>query len=230
MAAVADTGAFLSELFRAAVAAADPDEAIKANLPQQPKGRTVVVGAGKASLAMARAFDILWEGSLEGVVVTKRGTGASCGRIEVVEASHPVLDGANLEASGRLLQAVSGLTADDLVVALITGGGSSLLALPSDSLTLDDEIAVAKTLLSSGAPIAAMNTVRTQLSKIKGGRPAIAAYPAKVVTLIVSDIPRDDPDLVASGPTVPSRSTPLDALHVIERHGMAFPEHIIRYL
>ncbi len=108
MAAVADTGAFLSELFRAAVAAADPDEAIKANLPQQPKGCTVVVGAGKASLAMARAFDTLWEGSLEGVVVTKRGTGASCGRIEVVEASHPVLDGASLEVSGRLLQAVSG--------------------------------------------------------------------------------------------------------------------------
>ncbi len=230
MAAVPDTRAFLSDLFRAAVAAADPYEAIKANLPQQPKGRTVVVGAGKASVAMARAFDDLWKGSLEGVVVTKHGTRASCGRIEVIEASHPVLDGASLEASRRLLHAVSCLSQDDLVAALISGGGSSLLALPSDGLTLDDEIAVARTLLSSGAPISAMNTVRTQVSKIKGGRLAIAAYPAKVVTLIVSDIPGDDPVLVASGPTVLSRSTPQDALRVIERYGMALPGHVIRHI
>ncbi|MGR9146471.1 DUF4147 domain-containing protein (plasmid) [Rhizobium leguminosarum] len=230
MAAVRDTRAFLSDLFRAAVAAADPYEAIKANLPQQPKGRTVVVGAGKASVEMARAFDALWKGSLEGVVVTKHGTWASCGRIEVLEASHPVPDGASLEASRRLLHAVSRLSQDDLVVALISGGGSSLLALPSDGLTLDDEIAVARMLLSSGAPISAMNTVRTQLSKIKGGSLAIAAYPAKVVTLIVSDIPGDDPELVASGPTVLSRSTPQDALRVIERYGMALPGHVIRHI
>ncbi|WP_182566135.1 glycerate kinase type-2 family protein [Rhizobium leguminosarum] len=230
MAAVPDTRAFLSDLFRAAVAAADPYEAIKANLPQQPKGRTVVVGAGKASVEMARAFDALWKGSLEGVVVTKHGTWASCGRIEVLEASHPVPDGASLEASRRLLHAVSRLSQDDLVVALISGGGSSLLALPSDGLTLDDEIAVARTLLSSGAPISVMNTVRTQVSKIKGGSLAIAAYPAKVVTLIVSDIPGDDPVLVASGPTVLSRSTPQDALRVIERYGMALPGHVIRHI
>ncbi|MBY3473688.1 glycerate kinase [Rhizobium laguerreae] len=230
MAIVPDTRAFLSELFCAAVAAADPYEAIRANLPQQPKGRTVVVGAGKASVAMARAFDSLWKGPLEGVVVTKHRTGASCGRIEVVEAGHPVPDAASVEASSRLLDAVSDLSEDDLVVALISGGGSSLLALPSDGLTLDDEIAVAKALLASGAPISAMNTVRTQLSKIKGGRLAIAAYPAKVVTLIVSDIPGDDPVLVASGPTVLSRSTPQDALGVIERYRLALPGHVIRHL
>lgn len=230
MPALPDNRAFLSELFRAAVAAADPYEAIKANLPQQPKGRTVVVGAGKASVAMARAFDALWKGPLNGIIVTRHGTGASCGPIEVIEAAHPVPDEASLIASRRLLDAVSNLTGDDLVVALISGGGSSLLAFPPDSLTLDDEIAVAKTLLSSGAPISAMNIVRTQLSKIKGGRLAIAAYPAKVVTLIVSDIPGDDPVLVASGPTVLSRSTPEEALAVIERYGMALPGHIIRHL
>lgn len=230
MAAVPDARAFLSDLFRAAVAAADPYEGIKANLPREPKGRTVVVGAGKASVEMTRAFVALWEGPLKGVVVTKHGTRASCDLIEVVEASHPVPDEASLEASRRLLDGVSGLSEDDLVVALISGGGSSLLALPSDGLTLDDEIAVARTLLSSGAPIAAMNNVRTQLSKIKGGRLAIAAYPAKVVTLIVSDIPGDDPVLVASGPTVLSRSTPEDALAVIERYGMELPGNVVRYL
>lgn len=230
MAAVPDARAFLSDLFRAAAAAADPYEGIKANLPREPKGRTVVVGAGKASVEMTRAFVALWEGPLKGVVVTKHGTRASCDLIEVVEASHPVPDEASLEASRRLLDGVSGLSEDDLVVALISGGGSSLLALPSDGLTLDDEIAVARTLLSSGAPIAAMNNVRTQLSKIKGGRLAIAAYPAKVVTLIVSDIPGDDPVLVASGPTVLSRSTPEDALAVIERYGMELPGNVVRYL
>jgi len=230
MGAVADTRVFLSELFRAAVAAADPYEAIKANLPREPKGRTVVIGAGKASVEMARAFDALWKGSLGGVVVTKHGTRSSSSRIEVIEAAHPVPDEASFVASRRLLDAVSDLTEDDLVVALISGGGSSLLALPCEGLTLDDEIAVAKMLLSSGAPISAMNTVRTQLSRIKGGRLAIAAYPAKVVTLIVSDIPGDDPVLVASGPTVLSRSTPQDALRVIDRYGMALPDHVIRHL
>lgn len=230
MGGVTDARAFLSGLFRAAVAAADPYEAIRASLPQRPKGRTVVVGAGKASVAMASAFNALWKGPLEGVVVTKNGTRASCGRIEVIEASHPVPDETSLEASKRSLDAVSDLTEDDLVVALISGGGSSLLALPSDGLTLDDEISVAKTLLSSGAPISAMNTVRTQLSKIKGGHLAIAAYPAKVVTLVVSDIPGDDPVLVASGPTALSGSTPQDALRVIERYGIELPHHIIRHL
>jgi hydroxypyruvate reductase len=230
MATVPDTRAFLSELFRAAVAAADPYEAIKVNLPQKPRGRTVVVGAGKASVEMARAFDALWKGPLDGAVVTKHGARSSCGRIEAIEASHPVPDEAVVEASRRLLHAVSGLSQDDLVVALISGGGSSLLALPPDGLTPDDEIAVARTLLSSGAPISAMNIVRTRLSKIKGGRLAIAAYPANVVTLIVSDIPGDDPVLVASGPTVLSRSTPQAALRVIERYGMALPGHVIRHI
>jgi hydroxypyruvate reductase len=188
------------------------------------------VGAGKASVAMAQAFDALWKGPLEGIIVTRHGTEASCGRIEVIEAAHPVPDEASLIASGRLLDAVSNLTEDDLVVALISGGGSSLLAFPPDSLTLDDEIAVAKMLLSSGAPISAMNIVRTQLSKIKGGRLAIAASPAKVVTLIVSDIPGDDPVLVASGPTVLARSTPQEALSMIGRYGMELPGNVIRYL
>ena len=221
---------FLTSLFAAAVAAADPYEAIRASLPVRPKGRTIVIGAGKASGEMARAFEALWDGPLEGIVVTRRGSHAPCNRIEIIEASHPVPDVASLMASRRLMETVSGLTEDDLVVALISGGGSSLLALPQDGLTLDDEIAVAEVLLASGAPISAMNVVRTQLSAIKGGRLALAAYPAKVVTLIVSDIPGDDPGLVASGPTVANRALPADALQIIERHRLRLPARVMDFL
>lgn len=222
--------AFLISLFDAAVTAADPAKVIAAHLPPRPKGRTVVIGAGKGSAQMARALESHWEGPLSGVVVTRYGFGVACDRIEIIEASHPVPDQAGLLASRRLFEAVSGLTADDLVIALISGGGSALLPAPPKGMSLADEIAVNKALLASGAPISAMNAVRKHLSTIKGGRLAAAAYPARVVSLIVSDIPGDDPALVASGPTVPDKSTRHDALRTIERYGLSFPEPAMRYL
>ena len=202
--AALDPKAFLTSVFDAAVAAADPERTIRAHLPEKPKGRTVIVGAGKGAAQMAAAFEKAWDGPLEGLVVTRYGYGAPTTRIEVVEAAHPVPDENGLEASRRLLDAVSGLTEDDLVVALVCGGGSALLPSPAEGLTLADEIAVNEALLASGAPISAMNTIRKHVSTIKGGRLAAAAWPARVVSLVVSDIPGDDPALVASGPTVPS--------------------------
>ena len=194
--------ALFCAMFDAAVAAADPARVIGDFLPTRPKGRTLVIGAGKASAQMAAAFEAAWDGPLEGVVVTRYGYGAPCGRIEVLEAAHPVPDEAGLEAARRLRAAVDGLTADDLVVALVSGGGSALLPSPPPGMDLADEIAVNEALLASGAPISAMNTVRKHLSTIQGGLLALAAHPARVVSLIVSDIPGDDPALVASGPTV----------------------------
>ncbi len=193
-----DPRKFLTSVFDAAVAAADPERTIRSHLPARPKGRTVVVGAGKGAAQMAAAFEKAWEGPLEGLVVTRYGYAAPTKRLEVIEAAHPVPDAAGLQASRRLLEAVSGLTGDDLVVALICGGGSALLPSPAPGLTLADEIAVNEALLASGAPISAMNTIRKHVSTIKGGRLAAAAWPAKVVSLVVSDIPGDDPALVAS--------------------------------
>jgi len=231
---IADPKAFLTSLFNASVSAADPEHVIAANLPPKPKGRTVVIGAGKGSAQMARAFERAWEkagnGPLEGVVVTRYGFGTACRDIEIIEASHPVPDEAGLVASKRLLAAVSDLTADDLVVALISGGGSALLPSPPDGLTLEDEIAVNKALLASGAPISAMNAVRKHLSTIKGGRLAAAAHPAKVVSLVVSDIPGDNPAFVASGPTVPDTTSREDALKVVERYRLPLPEAALRHL
>lgn len=225
-----DPRAFLTALFDAAVAAADPDRAIASALPQPPKGRTVVVGAGKGSAQMAQALERHWDGPLEGVVVTRYGFGAECNAIEIIEASHPVPDEAGLVASERLLDAVSGMTSDDLVIALISGGGSALLPAPVGDLTLDDEIALNKALLSSGAPISAMNTIRKCVSRIKGGRLAAAAHPARVASLIVSDIPGDDPSHVASGPTVPGDGTRQDALAAIEQHRIEVPQRVLAYL
>jgi len=219
-----------TELFQIAVSAADPARGIAANLPPRPKGRTIVIGAGKASSQMARAFEGLWEGPLEGVVVTRYGYAVACERIEVLEAAHPVPDAAGLEASRRLLEAVSGLKADALVVALISGGGSALLPAPPGGLTLADEIAVHRALLESGAPIGAMNCVRKHLSLIKGGRLAAAAHPARVVSLVVSDVPGDDPALVASGPTIPDVSTRQEALALVEAWRMALPEVALMHL
>ncbi|PYE88732.1 glycerate kinase type-2 family protein [Phyllobacterium leguminum] len=231
---ITDSKAFLASLFSAAVAAADPERVIAANLPLRPKGRTIVIGAGKGSAQMARAFERAWEragnGPLEGVVVTRYGYGAECRDIEIIEAAHPVPDEAGLAAAKRLVDAVSGLTADDLVVALISGGGSALLPAPPDGMTLEDEIAVNRLLLASGAPISAMNIVRKHLSTIKGGRLAAAAHPAKVVSLIVSDIPGDNPAFVASGPTVPDATSREDALKVIERYRLQLPEAALRHL
>jgi len=225
-----DAKAFLVSLFDAAVAAADPEITIRDHLPARPTGRTIVVGAGKGAAQMAAAFEKAWDGPLEGTVVTRYGYAAPCERIEVIEAAHPVPDQAGLAAARRLIERVSGLTADDLVVALVCGGGSALLPAPAGSLTLDDEIAVNRALLASGAPIAAMNAVRKHVSAIKGGRLAAAAYPARVVSLVVSDIPGDDPALVASGPTVPDATTRADALAIVAAYSMKLPAAVMAHL
>ncbi|MEK1931589.1 MAG: glycerate kinase [Pararhizobium sp.] len=230
MPAIADPKALLKTLFDAAVAAADPARVLAANLPERPKGKTVVVGAGKGAAQMAQVFERLWDGPLSGAIVTRYGYGAPCERIEVLEASHPLPDESGLRASQRLMQEASGLTEDDLVVALICGGGSALLPMPAAGLTLQDEIAVNRALLASGAPISAMNAVRKHVSLIKGGRLAAAAHPAKVVSLVVSDIPGDDPALVASGPTIPDGSTREDALRYIERYRLELPQKAMDFI
>ncbi|MDG4882384.1 glycerate kinase [Mesorhizobium sp. WSM4884] len=225
-----DPKTFLTAIFNAAVAAADPERTIRNHLPAKPKGRTIVIGAGKGSAQMAAAFEKVWDGSIDGLVVTRYGYGARCERIEIIEAAHPVPDAAGLEASRRLLEKVRGLTPDDLVVALISGGGSALLPSPAPGLTLADEIAVNEALLASGAPIAAMNTIRKHVSTIKGGRLAAAAHPAKVVSLVVSDIPGDNPALVASGPTVPDSGSREDALAAIAAYNMRFPASVMAHI
>lgn len=222
--------ALFTALFEAAVAAADPRKVISRFLPPRPKGRMIVIGAGKGSAQMARAFEEAWDGPLEGVIVTRYGYGVPCRHVEVIEAAHPVPDEAGLRASQRLFEAVRGLTPDDLVVALISGGGSALLPAPPEHMTLADEIAVNEALLACGAPISAMNTVRKHLSAIKGGRLAAAAHPAKVVTLVVSDIPGDNPAHVASGPTVPDDATREDAQRIVETWGLKLPDAAMRHL
>lgn len=225
-----DPKTFLTSIFNAAVAAADPEKTIRNHLPAKPKGRTIVIGAGKGSAQMAAAFEKVWDGPIDGLVVTRYGYGAKSERIEIIEAAHPVPDAAGLEASRRLLEKVRGLSADDLVVALISGGGSALLPSPAPGLTLADEIAVNEALLASGAPIAAMNTIRKHISTIKGGRLAGAAHPARVVSLVVSDIPGDNPALVASGPTVPDTGSRADALASIAAYGMSLPDAVMAHI
>ena len=225
-----DAKALFVAMFDGAVRAADPARTMGDVLPARPKGRTIVVGAGKGSAQMAQAFERAWDGPLSGLVVTRYGYAAPCERIEVVEAAHPVPDEAGLRGARRLFETVAGLSADDLVVALISGGGSALLPAPAGALTLDDEIAVNRALLASGAPIAAMNTVRKHVSCIKGGRLAAAAHPARVVSLIVSDIPGDQPSLVSSGPTIADASTRGDALAIVEAYGMHLPDAVMRHL
>ena len=228
--ALNDPRGFLTDLFYAAVAAADPARALAAHLPERPKGRTIVVGAGKGAAQLAAAFEDIWDAPIEGTVVTRYGYACSTRQVEVLEASHPVPDANGLAASERLLSAVAGLTEDDLVVALVCGGGSALLPAPPDGLTLADEIAVNEALLASGAPIGDMNTVRKHLSRIKGGRLAAAAAPARVASLVVSDIPGDDPALVASGPTVPNAATRADALTIVDRFGMKLPDAVLAHI
>jgi hydroxypyruvate reductase len=220
----------LDALFRAGLAAADPAERVPPALPKPPKGRTVVVGAGKASAAMAKAVEDHWPGPLSGLVVTRYGYGVPCRRIEIVEAGHPVPDAAGRAAAGRMLALVQGLGADDLVLCLISGGGSALLTLPAPGLTLRDKQAVNRALLKSGAAIGEMNCVRKHLSAIKGGRLAAAAAPARVVTLVISDVPGDDPTVIASGPTVADPTTAADALAVLDRRGIAVPGAVRRFL
>jgi hydroxypyruvate reductase len=214
----------LERLFHAAVDAAQPQHAIAANLPQPPKGRTIVIGAGKASAQMARAFEQAWPHRIDrGLVVTRYGYAVPCERIEIVEAAHPVPDVAGFLAARRLMETVAGLGPDDLVVALISGGGSALLPQPAAGLSFEDEQAVNQVLLASGAPISVMNVIRNELSAIKGGRLAALAAPARVATLIVSDIPGDEPALVASGPTVPLRSTRAEARHLAALYRLKLP-------
>jgi glycerate 2-kinase len=221
---------FLKSLFQAALDAADPLKAVPPHLPTPPKGRTVVVGAGKAAAAMAKAVEEHWPGPLEGLVVTRYGHGLPCTRIEVVEAAHPVPDAAGRAAAARILERVRGLGPDDLVLVLISGGGSALLTLPASGLTLEDKQATVRALLKSGAAIGEMNTVRKHLSAIKGGRLALAAVPARLVTLAISDVPGDDLSVIASGPTVPDASRFADARAVLEKYGIAAPEAVRRYL
>ena len=197
----------LTALFKAAVAAADPLACLRRHLPNEPKrGRTIVIGAGKGAAQMAQALETLWPQPLSGVVVTRYGYDCRTQNIEIIEAAHPVPDQAGLEASARLREAVRGLTEDDLVIALICGGGSALLPSPPAGFSLSDEVAVNELLLASGAPISAMNIVRKHFSTIKGGRLA-AATAARVVSHIVSDITGDTPAWVASGPTVHDTTT-----------------------
>ena len=221
---------FLDYLYRAAVTRALPLHNTAAFLPAPPQGRTIVIGAGKAGGSMAQAVEALWPADmpLEGLVVTRyhhappRPAGLNQ-RIEIVEASHPVPDAAGLHAAQRILALVQGLTKSDLVLCLISGGGSALLTLPADGLSLEDKQRINKALLNSGANIGEMNCVRKHLSRIKGGRLAAACAPARVVTLMISDVPGDDPSVIASGPTVPDATTCADALAILKRYGIDVP-------
>ena len=220
----------LKAMFSAAVDAAAPDTCVAPHLPERPKGRTIVIGAGKASGAMAKAVEDHWQGPLEGLVVTRYGHKLPTTRIEVIEAGHPVPDSAGREAAARILKMVQGLGADDLVLCLISGGGSALLALPAAGVSLADKQAVNKTLLKSGATIGEMNAVRKHLSAIKGGRLALAASPARVVTLMISDVPGDDPSVIASGPTVADPSSNAEALAILGKYGIAAPPSVVARL
>ena len=214
----------LRQMFDAAVAAAQPALCLPPHLPSPPKGRTIVIGAGKASAAMARALEDHWPGPLEGLVVTRYGYEVPCQRIEIVQAAHPVPDAAGLQAAQRIRQLVTGLSADDLVIALISGGGSSLLVAPGEGLTLADKQAVNAALLASGATISEMNCVRRHLSSIKGGRLGAACHPAQLLTLLISDVPGDNPMDIASGPTVGDSTSCSQALEIIQRYQIALPE------
>ncbi len=216
----------LRELFDAAVTRALPSVCVPAYLPERPKGRVVVVGAGKAAASMAKAVEDAW-GEVSGLVVTRYGHNVPCRFIEVVEASHPVPDAAGMDAAKRILDSVKGLGPDDLVLALISGGGSALLALPAEGITLADKQQVNKSLLVSGATISEMNCVRKHLSAIKGGRLAAAAAPARVVTLTISDVPGDDPSVIASGPTVADPTTFADALEIVRKYKIDAPKAVM---
>jgi glycerate 2-kinase len=232
-----DPRAFLQSLYDAAVRRALPLHNTAAFLPPPPRGRTIVLGAGKAGGSMAQAVEALWpaEAPLEGLVVTRyhhippRPEGLPV-RIELVEAAHPVPDAAGLAAAGRILAMTRGLTADDLVLCLISGGGSALLTLPAEGLTLEDKQRINRDLLNSGAHIGEMNCVRKHLSRIKGGRLAAACAPARVVTLTISDVPGDDPSVIASGPTVPDATSCADALAILTRYGISVPGDIMSLL
>jgi glycerate 2-kinase len=220
----------LRRMFDAAVAAADPKVIVPSALPEPPRGRTIVVGCGKASAAMAAALEEHWQGDLSGLVVTRYGYARPCRRIEILEAAHPVPDAAGERAARRILDVVGGLTSDDLVIALVSGGGSALMPLPAKGLTLADKQAINAALLKSGAAIGEMNCVRKHLSAIKGGRLAATAYPARIVSLVISDVPGDDPAVIASGPTVADPTTFADALAILARYDIREPASAVAHL
>jgi hydroxypyruvate reductase len=220
----------LRRLFDAAVEAALPARVVPPGLPEPPRGRTVVIGAGKAAAAMAQAVEDAWPAPLSGLVITRYGHGAVCRRIEVVEAAHPVVDAAGLAATSRLLEHLKDLTPDDLVLCLLSGGASALLAAPAPGVTVADKQAVTRALLKSGATIAEINCVRKHLSKVKGGRLARLAAPARIVTLAISDVPDDDPATIGSGPTVPDPTTRHQTLAILERDLAKIPDAVRAHL
>ncbi len=223
--------ALLREMFDAAIASAQPELCVPPHLPDEPpKGRFIVIGAGKASAAMARVVEDHWSGPLEGLVITRYGYSVACDRIEIVEAAHPVPDEAGHKAAERMLDYVSDLTEDDVVLCLISGGGSALMPLPLKGLTLADKRDVNTALLRSGATITEMNCVRRHLSAIKGGRLAAACHPAKLLTLMISDVPGDDPIDIASGPTVADPTTLADALKIVRRYRLDLPQAVMDVL
>ena len=226
---ITDPRAFLTSLFRAAVARADPMLCLAEHLPLKPKGRLVVIGAGKASARMGEALEAVY-GPCEGLIVTRYGYARPCKGIEIVEAAHPVPDEAGVIATQRILDLVRDLGPDDQVIALISGGGSALLCAPVDGLTLGDKKTLNAVLLASGMPISQMNIVRKQVSAVKGGKLAAAVYPAKLLTLTISDVPGDDPSEIASGPTVGSTATAAMALAALKQWKVALPDHIMQVI
>lgn len=223
---------FLLDLYSSAISAVSAAKSLPQYLPKPvPGGRTIVIGAGKGAAAMAKAVEDHWQGGdLTGLVVTRYDHGLPCKHIEVVEASHPVPDAAGRDAAKRMLKIVQGLTEKDLVLCLISGGGSALLALPSENISLEQKQQINRKLLRSGASISEMNCVRKHLSDIKGGRLALACAPAKVVTLMISDIPGDDPGIIASGPTLPDPTTCEDALAILKKYQIDVPENVLKHL
>lgn len=221
---------FLLSLYQTAVAAVSASQCLPAFLPPPPSGRTIVIGAGKAAAAMAQTVEQHWQGELSGLVVTRYGHGARCEKIEVIEAAHPVPDAAGQEAAKRILAMTQGLEREDLVLCLISGGGSSLLALPAEGITLEQKQAINKALLKSGAAISEMNCVRKHLSAIKGGRLGLACAPARVVTLLISDVPGDDPRIIASGPTLPDDTSCAEALAILRKYQIGIPPNILQHL
>ncbi len=220
----------LRRLFAGAVKAVAPARVLRHRLPEPPAGRTLVVGAGKAAAAMARAVERFYPAPVSGIAITRYGHGARCNKVEVVEAAHPVPDAVGARASRRVLELVAHLERRDLVLCLLSGGGSALLAVPGPGTALDDKQAVTRQLLRCGAPIAAINCVRKHLSAVKGGRLAAACWPARVVTLAISDVPGDDPAVIASGPTVADPSSCAEAIAIAARHGLDLAPHVRRCL
>ena len=226
----AEPSSCLRAMLDAAIAAASPAQCVPPHLPAPPRGRAIVVGAGKAAASMAATVEAHWRAPISGIVITRYGHGVACRDIEVVEAAHPVSDEAGITATNAMISQLENLSADDLVLCLMSGGGSALMVAPAPRISLADKQAITKALLKSGAPIAAINCVRKHLSAIKGGRLAMRAQPAAILTLAISDVPGDDPALIASGPTIADPSTRSDALEILDRYAIDAPAAVRAWL